>query len=215
MAEFMNGLGNLAGDPFAILLFFAALITGLFFAAMPGVNMVTLGAIILPFTVYLDATHAIMIYGVIYVSGTYGGAVMAILFNIPGSAENAPTAFDGYPLTQKGQSGKAIGAAIMSSSMGGIFSAIVMMIAAPTVARWAIHAFGPPEIFSLIFFGLTVAASVGAENIWKGWLSVLAGLLLATIGTDPAGALHRFAFGTYYLLAGIHFIISWVNAWIG
>jgi putative tricarboxylic transport membrane protein len=81
-----------------------------------------------------------------------------------------------------------------------------MMIAAPTIARWAIHAFGPPEIFSLIFFGLTVAASVGAENIWKGWLSVLAGLLLATIGTDPAGALHRFAFGTYYLLAGIHFI---------
>jgi putative tricarboxylic transport membrane protein len=131
MAEFMNGLGNLAGDPFAILLFFAALITGLFFAAMPGVNMVTLGAIILPFTVYLDATHA---------------------------AENAPTAFDGYPLTQKGQSGKAIGAAIMSSSMGGIFSAIVMMIAAPTVARWAIHAFGPPEIFSLIFFGLTVCS---------------------------------------------------------
>jgi putative tricarboxylic transport membrane protein len=206
MAEFMTGLGNLVGDPFAILLFFAALVTGLFFAAMPGINMVTLGAIILPFTVYLDATHAIMIYGVIYVAGTYGGAVMAILFNIPGSAENAPTAFDGYPLTQKGQSGKAIGAAIMSSSMGGIFSAIVMMIAAPTIARWAIHAFGPPEIFSLIFFGLTVAASVGAENIWKGWLSVFAGLLLATIGTDPAGALHRFAFGTYYLLAGIHFI---------
>ena len=206
MAEFLGGLSHLVGDPFAILLFFAALITGLFFAAMPGINMVTLGAIILPFTVYLDATHAIMIYGVIYVAGTYGGAVMAILFNIPGSAENAPTAFDGYPLTQKGQSGKAIGAAIMSSSMGGIFSALVMMLAAPTIARWAIHAFGPPEIFSLIFFGLTVAASVGAENIWKGWLSVLAGLLLATIGTDPAGALHRFAFGTYYLLAGIHFI---------
>jgi putative tricarboxylic transport membrane protein len=201
MADFIMGLSNLVGDPLAILLFFAALIVGLFFAAMPGVNMVTLGAIILPFTAYLDATHAIMIYGVIYVSGTYGGAVMAILFNIPGSAENAPTAFDGYPLTQKGQSGKAIGAAIMSSSLGGIFSAIAMMIAAPTIARWAIHAFGPPEIFSLIFFGLTVAASVGAENIWKGWLSVLAGLLLATIGTDPAGALHRFAVSEVFVQA--------------
>lgn len=168
--------------------------------------MVTLGAIILPFTVYLDPTHAIMIYGVIYVSGTYGGAVMAILFNIPGSAENAPTAFDGYPMTQQGKSGKAIGAAIVSSSFGGMMAAIVMMLAAPAIARWAIHAFGPPEMFSLIFFGLSIVAAVGAENLWKGWISVLSGLLLATVGTDPSGGLHRFAFGTYYLLAGIHFI---------
>ena len=117
----------------AMLFFFAALIGGLFFAALPGINMVTLGAIILPFTIYLEPTYAIMIYGVIYVSGTYGGAVMAILFNIPGSAENAPTAFDGYPLTQQGKSGLAIGAAIVSSSLGGIFSTLVMMLAAPIV----------------------------------------------------------------------------------
>ncbi|MEE9419510.1 MAG: tripartite tricarboxylate transporter permease [Desulfatiglandaceae bacterium] len=206
MALFLKGFILLATDPFAILLFFAALIIGLFFAALPGINMVTLGAIILPFTVYLDATHAIMIYGVIYVSGTYGGAVMAILFNIPGSAENAPTAFDGYPMTQQGKSGKAIGAAIVCSSLGGMVSAIVMMLAAPSIARWAIHAFGPPEMFSLIFFGLSIVAAVGAENLWKGWISVLLGLLLATVGTDPSGGLHRFAFGTYYLLAGIHFI---------
>ena len=63
-----------------------------------------------------------------------------------------------------------------------------------------------PEMFALIFFGLNVAASVGAETFWKGWLSVVFGLLLACIGTDPAGGLTRFAFGTYYLLAGIHFI---------
>jgi putative tricarboxylic transport membrane protein len=203
---FAKGFVMLSTDPFAVLLFFSSLIVGLFFAALPGINMVTLGAIILPFTIYLDPTHAIMIYGVIYVSGTYGGAVMAILFNIPGSAENAPTAFDGYPMTQQGKSGKAIGAAIVSSSLGGMVSAVVMMLAAPTIARWAIHAFGPPEMFSLIFFGLSVVAAVGAENLWKGWISVLLGLLLATIGTDPSGGLHRFAFGTYYLLAGIHFI---------
>lgn len=203
---FAKGFILLSTDPFAVLLFFSSLIVGLFFAALPGINMVTLGAIILPFTIYLDPTHAIMIYGVIYVSGTYGGAVMAILFNIPGSAENAPTAFDGYPMTQQGKSGKAIGAAIVSSSLGGMVSAIVMMFAAPTIARWAIHAFGPPEMFALIFFGLSVVAAVGADNLWKGWISVLLGLLLATIGTDPSGGLHRFAFGTYYLLAGIHFI---------
>jgi putative tricarboxylic transport membrane protein len=206
MGNFIWGLTSFATDPVGVLLFFAALVVGLFFAAVPGVNMITLGAIILPFTVYLDPIHAIMIYGVIYVAGTYGGAVMAILFNIPGSAENAPTAFDGYPLTQQGKSGKAIGAAIVSSSLGGMVSAIVMMAAAPTIARWAIRAFGPPEMFALIFFGLSVVAAVGAENIWKGWVSVLVGLLVATVGTDPAGGLSRFAFGTYYLLAGINFI---------
>lgn len=206
MENLLTGITGLFTDPMAMLLFFAALIGGLFFAALPGINMVTLGAIILPFTVYLEATHAIMIYGVIYVSGTYGGAVMAILFNIPGSAENAPTAFDGYPLTQQGKSGLAIGAAIVSSSLGGIFSTLVMMFSAPIIGRWAIHAFGPPEMFALIFLGLNVAASVGADTFWKGWLSVLAGLLLSCVGTDPAGGLPRFNFGTYYLLAGIHFI---------
>ncbi len=206
MENLWIGIVALMTDPVAILLFFAALITGLLFAALPGINMVTLGAIILPFTIYLKPEQAIMIYGVIYVSGTYGGAVMAILFNIPGSAENAPTAFDGYPLTQQGKSGLAIGAAIVSSSLGGILATILMMLAAPTIGRWAIHAFGPPEMFALIFFGLNVAASVGADTFWKGWLSVMLGLLLACIGTDPAGGLTRYAFGTYYLLAGIHFI---------
>jgi len=206
MEHLWIGIVSLFSDPIALLLFCAALLAGLLFAALPGINMVTLGAIILPFTIYLEPSQAIMIYGVIYVAGTYGGAVMAILFNIPGSAENAPTAFDGYPLTQKGKAGLAIGAAIVSSSLGGILATILMMIAAPTIGRWAIHAFGPPEMFALIFFGLNVAASVGAETFWKGWLSVMLGLLLACIGTDPAGGLTRFSFGTYYLLAGIHFI---------
>ncbi len=203
---FAKGFVMLSTDPMAVLLFFSALIVGLFFAALPGINMVTLGAIILPFTIYLDPSHAIMMYGVIYVSGTYGGAVMAILFNIPGSIENAPTAFDGYPMTQQGKSGKAIGAAIVSSSLGGLVSAIVMIVAAPAIARWAIHAFGPPEMFSLIFFALTIVAVVGADNIWKGWISILLGLLLATVGIDPVGGRHRFAFGSYYLLAGINFV---------
>ncbi|MCF8079374.1 MAG: tripartite tricarboxylate transporter permease [Desulfobacterales bacterium] len=206
MADFFGALILLVGDPLAVVLFFAALITGLLFAAMPGINMITLGAIILPFTSYLDASHAVMIYGVIYVAGTYGGAVMAILFNIPGSPENAPTALDGYPMTLKGQSGKAIGAAVMSSALGGTISAIVMMIAAPPISRWACSNFGPTEMFALIFFGLCVASSVGAENQWKGYLSVGLGLLIATVGTDPADGTPRYVFGTYYLYAGIHFI---------
>jgi len=206
MADFLNGAAQLFLDPTGLLVFVAGLLGGLLFGAIPGVNMLTLGAVILPFTAYMKAEHAIMLYSVIYCSGVYGGAVTAILFNIPGSPENAPTAFDGYPMTQQGKSGKAIGAAVMFSAVGGTVSAVAMMVATPRIADWAVRAFGPQEIFALIFFGLSIAAAVGAATLWKGWLSVLLGLLLATIGTDPAGGLPRFAFGSYYLLAGIHFI---------
>ena len=206
MENFLTGIELLFSTPMSVTLFLAALVGGALFGALPGISLLTLGAIILPFTVYMEATDAIMFYSVIYCSGVYGGAITAILFNIPGSPENAPTAFDGYPMTLNGQSGQAIGAAVICSSLGGIVSTIIMMIATPAIADWAVSAFNSQEVFALIFFGLTVAVSVGAKTIWSGWLSVLLGLGIATVGTDPAGGIERFHFDTYYLLAGIHFI---------
>jgi putative tricarboxylic transport membrane protein len=206
MEYFLQGTMALFSDPIGIVIFFGGLLGGMLFGSIPGINMLTLGAVILPFTAGMSPTHAIMLYSVIYCAGVFGGAITAILFNIPGSPENAPTAFDGYPLAQKGQAGKAVGASVMCSALGGIASAILMMTATPLIADWAVRAFGPPEIFALICFGLSVAAAVGAANLWKGWLSVLLGLLIATIGSDPADGVARFSFDTYYLLAGIHFI---------
>ncbi len=206
MADFWLGTATLFGDPVALMIFAGGLLGGMLFGAIPGINMLTLGAVILPFTAAMEPTHAIMLYSVIYCSGVFGGAITAILFNIPGSPENAPTAFDGYPMTQNGEAAKAIGAAVICSAFGGICSAVVMMAATPTIAGWAVRAFGPPEIFALICFGLAVSASVGASDLWKGLLSVSLGLLIATIGTDPADGIARFNFDTYYLLAGIHFI---------
>lgn len=204
--DFLHSTVDLFTDPTTFLLFAGGLLGGMLFGAIPGVNMLTLGAVILPFTAYLSATDAIMLYSVIYCAGVFGGAITAILFNIPGAPENAPTAIDGYPMTLRGEAGKAVGAAVLCSALGGLASALLMIVATPAIASWAVRSFGPPEIFSLIFFGLTVAASVGAASLWKGWLSVLGGLLLATVGSDPAGGLDRFSFGTYYLLAGIAFI---------
>ena len=206
MEHFINGTMQLFTDPVALTIFAGGLFGGMLFGCIPGINMLTLCAVILPFTADMTPTHAIMLFSVIYCSGVFGGAITAILFNIPGSPENAPTCFDGYPMTKKGLSGKAIGAAVSCSAFGGTMSAILMMTATPLIAGWAIRAFGPPEIFSLIFFGLCVAAAVGAENLWKGWLSVLLGLLIACIGTDPESGEARFAFDSYYLLAGIGFI---------
>lgn len=204
--DFIHSTIHLFTDPVTLLIFVSGLLGGMLFGAVPGVNMLTLGAVILPFTAHMSAENAIMLYSVIYCAGVFGGAITAILFNIPGAPENAPTALDGYPLTQKGQAGKAVGAAVLCSALGGFASALLMIVATPLIASWAVRQFGPPEVFALIFFGLTVAASVGAKTLWKGWLSVLLGLLLATVGTDPAAGYARFAFDSYYLLAGISFI---------
>lgn len=214
MEHFITGTWMLFGDLEALFIFVLGLLGGMFFGAIPGVNMLTLGAVILPFTISMEPTHAVMLYSVIYCSGVFGGAITAILFNIPGAPENAPTCFDGYPMTVKGMAGKAIGAAVCCSAIGGVCSALLMMSATGPIANWAIRAFGSQEIFALIFFGLAVSASIGSANLWKGWLSVFAGLLLATIGTDPVGGIPRFSewsilnweYKSYYLSAGLHFI---------
>ena len=151
-SNFVGGTVALFSDPLGIVIFLGGVIGGMLFGAIPGVSMLTLAAILLPFTAHLSAEHGVMLFSVIYCSGVYGGAITAILFNIPGAPENAPTAFDGYPMTQKGQSGKAVGAAVMCSALGGTVSAVIMMVATAPIADWAISAFGPPEIFALVFF---------------------------------------------------------------
>lgn len=206
MENFLVGTTALFSDPVALTIFFGGLLGGLLFGAIPGINMLTLGAVILPFTISMDPTHAIMLYSVIYTSGVFGGAITAILFNIPGSPENAPTALDGYPMTQQGKAAKAIGAAVLCSSAGGLASVLLMMAATPAIASWAISAFGPPEIFGLVCLGLAMSASVGAKDLWHGLLSVALGMLIASVGTDPADGVPRFAFGFQFLLAGISFI---------
>ena len=206
IADFLVGTEQLFTDPIGIVIFVVGLIGGLVFGAVPGLSLLTLAAVLLPFTAWLSSTHAIMLYGVIYVSGVYGGAVTAILFNIPGSVENAPTAFDGYQMTRKGQSGKAIGYAVTCSAVGGTLAAIAMMAFTGPVANIAISHFGPVEVFALVFFGLAVVAGIGTTSIARGWLSLLVGLLIGAIGSDPVGGIPRFTFGTLYLHGGLNFI---------
>ena len=204
--QFLDGSLALFSNPTSIAIFIGGLLGGMVFGAIPGVSMLTLAAILLPFTANLSASDGIMLFSVIYCAGVFGGAITAILFNIPGAPENAPTAFDGYPMTRKGLAGKAVGAAVLCSAFGGTCSALLMMFATEPIANWAISNFGPPEIFALVFFGLAVASSVGASTLWKGWLSVMIGLTLALVGIDPVGGIERYDFGFPYLLAGIHFI---------
>lgn len=206
MGDFLNGTLLLFSSGTGIAIFIGGLLGGLVFGAIPGLNVLTLAAVLLPFTAWMPAEYAIMLYGVIYVSGVYGGAITAILFNIPGSVENAPTAFDGYQMTRKGESSKAIGYAVTCSAIGGTLSAILMMIATEPIADFAVSTFGPVEITAIVFFGLTVVAGVGSKSLAKGWLSLGIGLLIGTVGSDPSAGVPRFTFDVLYLAGGIGFI---------
>lgn len=206
MQEFLHGTQLLFTSSIGVSIFVGGLLGGLVFGAIPGLNVLTLAAVLLPFTAWFPAEHAIMLYGVIYVSGVYGGAITAILFNIPGSVENAPTAFDGYPMTRRGEASKAIGYAVTCSAIGGTLSAVLMMVATEPLANFAVSTFGPVEITALIFFGLTVVAGVGSRSLAKGWLSLGLGLMIGCIGNDPVEATPRYTFGVLYLSGGVGFI---------
>ena len=187
-----------------LVLFFGTLF-GLILGVLPGLGPTTGGALILPFTMTLDPLSAIVLLTSIYCAGTYGGAITAILINTPGTPAAAATCLDGYPLAQKGEAGRALGMATVSSTVGGIFSVIILVFFAPLLAKLA-YEFGQPEYFALAIFGLTRLASIGEGSPIKNLIAGAFGILISTIGKDFMTSIDRFTYGINELSEGIGFI---------
>lgn len=177
---------------------------GVIVGALPGIGPVVLIALMLPFLITFDPTTAIVLCACIYVADAYGGAITAILINTPGTPSAAATTFDGYPLAVQGKAAEALGVAAVSSTLGGLFSVFVLLLAAPLLARVAYH-FGPPEYLALTIFGLTMIASVSASSPVKGAIAGLVGVFVATIGADFTSGAERFTFGVPELIEGVGF----------
>ena len=153
----------------------------------------------------LDPLSAIILLTSIYCAGTYGGAITAVLINTPGTPAAAATCLDGYPLAQKGEAGRALGMATVSSTVGGIFSVIILVFFAPLLAKLA-YEFGQPEYFALAIFGLTMLASIGDGSPIKNLIAGAFGILISTIGKDFMTSIDRFTYGINELSEGIGFI---------
>jgi putative tricarboxylic transport membrane protein len=147
MEPVIEGLSLLA-DPFNIGLIFAGVLIGVLVGALPGLSSPMAVALLLPFTISLEPVAAISMMAALYCAGTFGGSITAILINAPGAPPAAATALDGYPMAQRGEAGRALGIAAVSSICGGIFSLIVFLLAAPLLARVA-TSFRPMEYFAL------------------------------------------------------------------
>jgi len=192
-------------DPFVIGLIVLGTIAGVIVGALPGLSSSMAIALLLPFSLYLDPVPAIALLAALYCSGTFGGSITAILINAPGAPPAAATAFDGYPMAVKGEAGRALGISAIASASGGIISVIVLLFAAPFLARVA-YSFGPPEYFALAVFGLSMLASISGQAPIKNLIGGCFGLLIATIGIDLTTGVERFTFNVPELYEGVDFI---------
>jgi putative tricarboxylic transport membrane protein len=191
-------------QPQNILLIAGGSAMGLVFGLLPGLTSLAAMSILLPFTIGLPPISAMYLFIGIMGSAPFGGAVTSILFNIPGEPTSAASCFDGYPMTRRGEAAKALGLAAAAALFGAVFGLVVLIGLIPMV-RAIVYAFGPPEFFMLVMFGLATVAIAAPGNTLKGLVTAGLGILLSVIGYDPITGALRFGFGSAnYLWDGIN-----------
>lgn len=164
---------------------------GILFGALPGLGGIVVLALLIPITIGMEPASAMALFGAALGGVAFGGSVSAILINVPGTAPNAATLLDGYPMTKKGESGPALGAAATASALGAIFGLVVLVLMIP-VARAVVLAFAAPEFFMLTMFGIVVIAFVTHGGLLKGLVAGGLGLLFSFVGWDPLTGAVRF-----------------------
>jgi putative tricarboxylic transport membrane protein len=204
MDAFWAGMAILV-DPYMLAVILAGTFLGVVVGALPGLSGSTTAALLLPLTIGMGATASIAFLGAIYCAANFGGSITAILINTPGDPSASATAYDGYPMAKRGEAGRALGMSTIASAIGGIFSVIVLIVAAPLLAR-AAYSFGPPEYFALACFGLSMLAAVGSDAGIRNLIVGVLGVLLATVGLDLTTGVERFTFGIVELSEGLSLV---------
>lgn len=188
-----------------MLLMAGGVVAGLIAGAIPGFTIAMAVVLVLPFTFGMTAVQGLATMIGVYVGGLSGGLMSGILTGIPGTPSSVATTFDGFPLARNGQPGLALGVGVWSSFFGGVISAIILVLVAPQLARIG-QEFQPWDYFALMAFALTVTASLAGDNMVKGLIAGLVGLLVATVGEDAVVGVPRFTFGTESVQQGFAFL---------
>jgi TctA family transporter len=198
---------TLTTDPALWILILAAVSMGMLMGAVPGLGG-KLGIVLsiplvfgldpIPGAVFLVAMHAVV---------HTGGSIPSILLGIPGTGPDAATVCDGFPMTQRGEAGRALGASLAASAVGGILGAAFLAALMPVVQP-TILAFGPPEFFFLALLGITLIGAVSGDDFVKGSIVGLLGLMLSFVGAEPQTGVLRFTMGEMSLWDGIDMITA-------
>lgn len=182
---------------------------GMIIGALPGLSATMGIALLIPVTYGMRPSAAILMLAAIYTAAVYGGSISAILIHTPGTPSSAATCLDGYPMAQKGESLHAIGISTTSSVIGGVISAIALLLIAPPLARLSLN-FGSTEYFLIAVFGLTLIASLAGDNMVKGLIAGTFGLVVGLVGLAADGSA-RYTFGVTGLLGGISLIPAMIG----
>ncbi len=192
-------------NPVTFLYIVGGTVLGVIFGALPGVSASMAVVLAMTFTYTMSPLVAIAFLVSVYCAAITGGGITAILFKIPGTPSSAATTFDGYPMTERGEAGKALGISLITSAIGGTLAAVAMFLLSPQLASAALK-FGPSELFAVSFLGLSVLTCLDGGNVIQTIISGLIGLWLATIGMDPLDGFARFTWGSSTLLSGVEMI---------
>ena len=209
MDSFLLALSNLSSG-WVILSAFAGVLWGIFGGALPGISPSIAMALLLPFTVGMEATNALVLLASVYVGAEYGGSIPAILIRTPGTNSASATVIDGNEMAKRGQAGEALGISLMSGLYGGLFGLLVLVLCTESLAQVAL-AFTPAAYFSLGILGLSVIAGLSGGSLLRGLIAACMGLMVAFIGSDPVSGVQRFTFGSVDLLDGVKPILVMVG----
>jgi putative tricarboxylic transport membrane protein len=180
-------------------------VVGLVVGIFPGLGPTAGIAILLPLTLGMDPTAAIIMLAAIYYGSMYGATVTAILINTPGAAAVVASTFDGYPLAQQGRAGPALVMQAVASFVGGTVGVILLTVFTPPFAQVA-RSFGPAEFLLVVTMGLMTLVLLVGEQRLKGVISALLGFMIATVGVDLGTGASRFTFGSADLIGGVNFV---------
>lgn len=196
---------DVAISPINLLFAMLGVSAGTLIGALPGIGPVAGIAMLLPFAYGLEPVTAMILMCGVYSGSMFGGSITSVLVGIPGEASNIPTCLDGYEMAKKGRGGPALTMSAIGSFVAGTFSVVMLTLAAPPIARWALS-FGPPEYFALMLLGLGAVSGFIGENKVKGYLMAFLGLMVSLIGFDMITGYQRFTFGYLEVADGIKFL---------
>jgi TctA family transporter len=192
-------------DPGLLIYLIAGVVTGLVFGLVPGIGGLLAMALFLPFVFAMPPKYAFIFLVAVSAVCYTGGAITAILLNIPGQEPSVATLLDGFPMTQKGEGGRALGAALMSSGLGGIATVFIALVMVPVIVPM-VMAFRSAEMVFIILMGLAFMGFLTKESMIKGLISGGLGLLISLIGMQAKTGETRFTFGSVHLFDGIALI---------
>lgn len=189
-------------NPWCLVLIWFGTVLGIIFGSVPGLSATMAVVLFLPLTFNMEPTQGIALLIGLYMGGISGGLISAILLKIPGTPSSISTVFDGGPMAEKGEAGRALGVGILYSFIGSILGIVALMFISPLLAKVCLL-FGAADYFAVAVFSLTIIAALSGKDMLNGLIAGLIGLALSMIGMAPIDAQVRYTFGNYQLMAGL------------